>query len=51
LKEKNLKKLALYLLHCKKKVKTQKIGKKFEKFLTAATATIKNKDRFPLSWE
>jgi len=42
----------LYLYKSKKEVKTQPIDeKKLKKIFTAATAVIKDKDRFPLSWE
>jgi len=42
----------LYLYKSKKEVKTLPIDeKKLKKIFTAATAVIKDKDRFPLSWE
>jgi hypothetical protein len=40
------------LIKSKKEVILQHLDeKKLKKFLTAATAVIKDKDRFPLSWE
>jgi len=42
----------LYLVSCKKEVKTQPVDEKYlKKILTTATAVIKDKDRFPLPRE